>query len=120
MLTSKVPWQMRDVLKEICRQYKDRNPETVYLDDDWCLYAKDDSLTLDSLCFIDQYPTIDDNDREIYPPFVSENDLHFMFMGSLLQDVIMNCLDQDSAVTPEEILEAITYYNQHDTFMPLK
>ena len=68
MLASKVPWSLRDVIKEICKQYKDHNPEAVFLDDDWCLYAKDDSLTLDSLCFIDQYPTIDDKDNEIYPP----------------------------------------------------
>ena len=120
MLASKVPWSLRDVIKEICKQYKDHNPEAVYLDDDWCLYAKDDNLTLDSPCFIDQYPTIDDKDNEIYPPFISENNLQFMFMDSLLQDVIMNCLDQDSAVTPEKILEAITYYSKHDTFLMLE
>ena len=120
MLEQKTAWCMSDILKEICRQYEERDKKKVFADNGWCVYTKEHTVTLDTVCFIDDGPSINDHDEEIYPAFVCENHLKFLFMGDLVQDVVMSCLDQRDDVSLEKILEAIVYYYKHDTFLVLE
>lgn len=86
----------------------------------YCIYSKlsdSDDLELDTICYIDDYSEIADDDEEIYSKFVIENELNFFFREELVQDVITNAFYQKPDVTDQEILEGIIYYNNKDNFM---
>lgn len=85
---------------------------------DYCVYGKgsSDDATLETACFIDFYPEITDDDEEIFPATVIDQSLDFWFRDELLEDVVFNALKQKPSASPEEILQAIKYYNHHDSF----
>ncbi|WP_043301647.1 DUF7716 domain-containing protein [Pseudomonas sp. M47T1] len=87
----------------------------------FCVYGSipSENAKLSTPCVIDDYPEITDDDDEVFPDTVTEAKLHFWFRDELLEDVISNATMQNPKVTNEEILAAINYYDEHDTFMPL-
>lgn len=89
----------------------------------YCIYSSildSNELMLKTICYIDDYPEIDDDDEEeIYSDFVNQNDLSLLFREELVQDVIMNAVDQKQSVTNQELLDAICFYNKNDNFMKL-
>ncbi len=85
----------------------------------YCIYSKlsdTDDLKLDTICYIDDYPEIAADD-EIYPKFVIENELNFLFREELVQNVITNAFYQKPDVTVQEILDGVVYYNDRDDFI---
>lgn len=88
----------------------------------YCIYSKLTSsydLRLDTICYIDDYPEITDDDEEIFSEFVKGNSLSLLFREELVQDVIYNMLHQNQSATDQEILNATSYYSNHDNFMIL-
>lgn len=87
----------------------------------YCVYGKgsSDQATLETDCVIDEYSEITDDDEEIFPERITQNDLEFWFTDELLEDVTFNALKQKTSVTNEEILKTIKYYNARDSFMDL-
>ena len=90
---------------------------------DFCVYSKlwdSDELTLETICYLDDYAEITDDNKEIFPQFVQDNNLEFLLMDELIESVIFNALHQKPDVTDEEILKAIQFYNDKDTFIDFK
>lgn len=87
----------------------------------YCVYGKGSSVqaTLDTDCVIDEYSEITDDDEEIFPKYITQNNLEFWFTDELLEDVIFNVLKQKTSATNEEILKAIKHYNERDSFITL-
>jgi hypothetical protein len=87
----------------------------------YCVYGKgsSDQATLESDCVIDEYSEITDDDEEIFPESITQNNLEFWFTDELLEDVTFNVLKQKKSATNEEILKAIKHYNDRDSFMDL-
>lgn len=87
----------------------------------YCVYGKgsSDQATLETDCVIDEYSEITDDDEEIFPKYITQNNLEFWFTDELLEDVTFNTLKQKASATNEEILKAIKYYNDRDSFMKL-
>lgn len=85
---------------------------------DYCVYGKgsSDDATLETVCVIDYYPEITDDDEELFPAHIVDQSLDFWFRDELLEDVVFNALKQKSSASAEEILQAIKYYNHHDSF----
>ncbi|POA30183.1 MULTISPECIES: hypothetical protein [Pseudomonas] len=85
----------------------------------FCVYGTQDSstITLQTVCVIEAFPQITDNDEEIYPDFVIRQGLEFWFSDDLLEDVVMSALQHKPSVTDVELLKAIRYYAEHDCFM---
>lgn len=86
----------------------------------YCVYGTlqdSNKITLETICFLDGYPEIDDDDEEIFPDFVTNNRLTFLFREELIQDVVKNALSQKLSASNVEILKAITFYNERDSFM---
>lgn len=91
----------------------------INLGDRFCLYTKEaDSLELDgeSLYWIDDYPEVDDDDREIYPENARENNLHYCYSGQQFADVIYVAQETKPDVTVEEYIQALNHYSEHDNF----
>ena len=88
----------------------------------YCVYVKDSDapITADTVCFIEDYPEINDSDEEIYPEFVVDNNLELLCREELLQDVVRNAIHQKPNVATDEIVNAFNYYNEHDSFLKIQ
>ena len=85
---------------------------------DLCVYTIDfvEEAINDTICYMDDYPEVDDNDQEIYTDFVTENKLVMFYSGEQFEDVISNTLNQKFDATIEEFIFALNYYRDNDNF----
>ena len=88
--------------------------------DDFCLYGKEDGeLALDSLYWVSDYPDVIE-DRDVYPMDVAKQDLQLVYYGEQLLDVLTVALEEKPDASPQDLVEALKYYHQHDSFMPFE
>ena len=88
-----------------------------YSSDDFCLYGKEDGeLALDRLYWVSNYPDVVE-DRDIYPADVVEQNLQLVYYGEQLRDVLTVALEEKPDASPKDLVEALKYYHQHDSFM---
>ena len=88
--------------------------------DDFCLYGKEDGeLALDRLYLVSDYPDVVE-DRDIYPADVAEQDLQLVYYGEQLIDVLAVALEEKPDASHQDLVEALNYYNRHDSFMPFE
>ena len=86
--------------------------------DNFCLYGKEDGeLLLDRLYWVSDYPDVVE-DRDVYPTDVAEQDLQLVYYGEQLFDVLTVALEEKSDASPQDLVEALNYYQEHDTFLP--
>ena len=85
--------------------------------DDFCLYGKEDGeLALDRLYWVSDYPDVIE-DRDVYPMDVAKQDLQLVYYGEQLLDVLTVALEEKPDASPQDLVEALKYYHQHDSFM---
>ena len=85
--------------------------------DDFCLYGKEyGELALDRLYWVSNYPDVVE-DRDIYPADVVEQDLQLVYYGEQLIDVLSVALEEKPEASHQDLVEALNYYQQHDSFM---
>lgn len=88
--------------------------------DDFCLYGKEDGeLSLDRLYWVSDYPDVVD-DCDVYSTDVAEQDLQLVYYGEQLLDVLSVALEEKPDASPQDLVEALNYYQQHDSFMPFE
>ena len=86
--------------------------------DDFCLYGKEDGkLALDRVYWVSDYPDVVE-DRDVYPTDVVEQDLQLVYYGEQLIDVLSVALEEKPEASHQDLVEALNYYQQHDSFMP--
>ena len=86
--------------------------------DNFCLYGKEDGeLKLDCLYWVSDYPDVVE-DRDVYPTEVTEQDLQLVYYGDQLIDVLAVALEEKPNASLQDLVEALNYYQQHDSFMP--
>ena len=85
--------------------------------DDFCLYGKEDGeLALARSDWVSNYPDVVE-DRDIYPADVMEQDLQLVYYGEQLIDVLSVALEEKPEASHQDLVEALNYYQQHDSFM---
>lgn len=88
--------------------------------DDFCLYGKEDGeLALARLYWVSAYPDVVE-DSDVYPTEVTEQDLQLVYYGEQLIDVLAVALEEKPDASPQDLVEALKYYHQHDSFMPFE
>ncbi|ADU69799.1 hypothetical protein [Pantoea sp. At-9b] len=92
-----------------------------YKKDNFCVYTKDytEKATAELICYLDKYPVIDDNDEEIFPDYVLDNDLELFFYGEQFEDVLRNILSQKSNPVIDDFIAGLNYYLKNDAFITL-
>ena len=86
--------------------------------DDFCLYGKEDGeLALARLYWVSDYPDVVE-DSDVYPTEVTERDLQLVYYGEQLIDVLSVALEEKPEASHQDWVEALNYYQQHDSFMP--
>ena len=81
-----------------------------------CVHYFVEEASNDTICYMDDYPDVDDNDQEIYTDFVTENKLVMFYSGEQFEDVISNTLNQKFDATIEEFIFALNHYRDNDDF----
>ena len=85
--------------------------------DDFCLYGKEDGeLELARLYWVSDYPDVVE-DRDVYPADVAEQDLQLVYYGEQLIDVLSVALEEKPEASHQDLVEALNYYQQHDSFI---
>ena len=88
--------------------------------DDFCLYGKEDGeLALARSYWVSDYPDVVE-DRDVYPTEVAEQNLQLVYYGEQLIDVLSVALEEKPDASCQDLVDALNYYNQHDSFMPFK
>ena len=88
--------------------------------DDFCLYGKEDGeLALARLYWVSDYPNVEEG-SDVYPADASEQDLQLVYYGEQLLDVLSVALEEKPDASPQNLVEALKYYHQHDSFMPFE
>ncbi len=107
--------EVLDILKEL---YLSGSFKAFENNNGWCLYSNLDEVNLDTVCYIGEYPDIDDDtDEETYPKYVIENDLDFKYRDELLQDVVASAVHDKIDVTTVELMKAVEFYHKNDSFL---
>ena len=85
--------------------------------DDFCLYGKEDGeLALARSYWVSNYPDVVE-DRDIYPADAVEQDLQLVYYGEQLIDVLSVALEEKPDASLQDLVDALNYYQQHDSFM---
>lgn len=88
--------------------------------DDFCLYGKEDGeLALARFYWVSDYPDVVE-DRDVYPSDVVEQSLQLVYYGEQLLDVLSVALEEKPDASCKDLVEALNYYHQHDSFMPFE
>lgn len=86
--------------------------------DDFCLYGKEEGeLKLDSFYWVSDYPDVVE-DRDVYPADATDQHFQLVYYGEQLIDVLAVALEEEPDASPQDLVDALNYYNQHDNFMP--
>ena len=108
---------LSDIINYISEIYKTKGEDAIYRDNGWCVYSSENVISAETKCYVDEYPEFDEDDNEIYSDFVKNNNLELLFRDEMIQDVIIASLHQKSDATIEEIINALLYYEEYDTFL---
>lgn len=76
-----------------------------------------ENRALSDICYLDDDPTVTDDNEEIYSEFVTQNDLEIFSLGQHLVDTTSNALMQKADATNAELLEAFEWYLRMDGFI---
>ena len=86
--------------------------------DDFCLYGKEDGeLALDRLYCVSDYPDVIE-DRDVYPADATDQHFQLVYYGEQLIDVLAVALEEKPDASLQDLVDALNYYQQHDSFMP--
>lgn len=66
--------------------------------------------------YIAPRPEFDENEEEIFPEYAIENNMDYPIMPELVADAVINALNQKRDATEKELLKALNYYLDADTF----
>ena len=88
--------------------------------DNFCLYGKEDGeLALARSYWVSDYPDVVD-DRDVYPADATDQHLQLVYYGEHLIDVLAVALEEKPDASLQDLVEALNYYQQHDSFMPFE
>lgn len=117
MLEKNKEYKFYEIIEHIKEIYSKVGELEVYKDNNWCVYSKEKNIGLNSFCYIYEYPKIDDDtNEEVFPKYVTNNDLELIYRDELLQDVIIVALKKYKYISNEKLLQFIKYYDENDCF----
>lgn len=114
-------YHLREIITAVSTAIQRNGVDKLLSDEemDFCIFAKEyvDVLSAELVCYIDDYPDINDFDEEEYSDFVKDNNLYNVYSGEQFEDVIGNVLSQKGAEsTLNDFVLALNHYRENDDF----
>jgi hypothetical protein len=110
------PYQLQQIIDVISKDIHKNS----FTNTNFCLYANEDILKPEFICYLDSSPTISDDGEEIYPNFIINESLNLLYYGQQFEDVLMNGFEQKNDAKIDDYILALDYYSKHDTFKDFK
>ena len=82
-------YQLQEIIAIISKEIS----ENGFTDEDYCLYSHEDMLTPEVVCYLETYPTISSDDKDVYPNFVVMESLVLLYYGEQCKD--SGCIKQE-------------------------
>ena len=98
-------YQLQEIIAIISKEIS----ENGFTDEDYCLYSHEDMLTPEVVCYLETYPTISSDDKDVYPNFVVMESLELLYYGEQFEDVLMNVQSQIEEPTTDEYISALSF-----------
>ena len=119
MFFEKKYYTFGEIIRTVKNEYINNGESSFYSNSRWCVYSNDSDseIELNTKCFIDDLPDINDQYEEVYPDFVRAKGLELLYRCDTLQDIISVAVEQKSNISDLELLQAIKYYDDNDEFM---
>ena len=57
-------------------------------------------------------------DRDVYPADATDQHFQLVYYGEQLIDVLAVALEEKPDASLQDLVDALNYYQQHDSFMP--
>lgn len=111
-LELRTPYELRHIIDVISASIR----KTGFTNKNFCLYANEGILKPELICYLELYPTISDDDEEIYPNFVIKQSLSLLYDGQQFEDVLMSVSEQKNDATTDDYILALEFYSKNDTF----
>lgn len=116
MLEFQKVYTFNDILEYLRNIYKDT--KSLYDDNNsWCIYSNTNEISLGTICYLEDYPEINDEDEEFYSQFIVDNALELICYDETIQDVLISALNQNKDLSNLDLLNALNYYLEHDNFI---
>ncbi len=117
-------YNLREIITEVSIAIQRNGVDNLLSEEemDFCIFTKEyvDVLSEGLVCYIDDYPDINELDEEEYSDFVKTNNLYNVYSGEQFEDVIGNVLSQKGAEsTINDFVLALNYYRENDDFLDL-
>lgn len=71
------------------------------------------------VCYVEEPPEVTEEDNEIFPDFVINKGLSFLYSGDDFQTVIEVVFDQKRTPTLEDFINSLNHYRIYDAFLEL-
>lgn len=86
--------------------------------DAYCVYGPDGNVEADGRYLLADFPIVVD-DQEVYPLEVTARRLWLLYAGDQFTDVVHVADNQVQNPSLQQIVDALRYYHEHDTFLDL-
>ena len=71
----------------------------------------------DLICYLEEPPEVTEEDEEIFPEFVVEEGLVFLYSGENFESVIEVAFNQKRQPSMKEFIDSLNYYRDNDSFL---
>jgi len=122
-IPKKIPLKLSELFETFQKNSNTEDRFEMYkLGETFDIYRKpsNESLTKDTICYVDDSVTGSENNEDIYPEFVAKNGLEFCLSGEIFIDVFLSVMEQTKKPSIDNFVDAINYYNKHDDFLDIK
>ena len=120
-LNFRQPYKLSDIITAAIEKFRANDLKFTYDGKAFNIYFKNytESVSEDLVCYLDDETMVTDDDEEIYPEFVTEENLELFYYGETFEDVIFNALHQKADPSMSELIQCLNYYSEHDSFLDL-
>ncbi len=109
-----------DMLWERREHLRNEGESGLQAAENWCAYASDDTVSADTIVLIAEPVEVDEESwEEIFPQRAVEMGLSVAVSAETVDDVVINAVNQNAAVTAKTLAVALEYYLENDDFMEL-
>jgi len=113
------PYKLSELIGLIVGNYE-KDTMVCFFQDIGCnLYTENyiNVFDKDLICYIEECQLITDDDEEIFPQFVIDNNLKFFYSINNFEDVIFSALGYNKNLDIKDFIMCLEYYTRNDNFL---
>lgn len=101
-------------------EYIIKNIDINYLSNsNFCLYTQEetDYAYKKLQCYLDEYPSVNENDEEIFPKLVMKINMEFFVSGEQVANVLLSLKEKKENFSIDDAINALNFFLDNDSFI---